>query len=119
MTMLVNSVLRSSCMGGLLCDSQSELLVEARKCGCFNKNRDNTDRILDVDITFPVEETFELCGKITIPSFRSRRFPNVIVANWTGVQVASQGQENSIREATDLVISTVNNKGGWTIIGWL
>ena len=118
-SVLVNSVVRSSCMGGLLCNSQSELLVEARKCGCFDKNRYNTDRILDVDITFPVEETFELCGAITIPSFRSRRFSNVIVANWTGVQAASQGQEESVRNAADSVIRTVNDNGGWTIIGWL
>ena len=91
----------------------------SQECGCFDKNRYNTDRILDVDITFPVEETFELCGAITIPSFRSRRFSNVIVANWTGVQAASQGQEESVRNAADSVIRTVNANGGWTIIGWL
>ena len=43
--------------GGVILD----VTLETKNCGCFNKSRINTDRVLEADIIFEVDKKFDLC----------------------------------------------------------
>jgi hypothetical protein len=110
----------ASCSGSF-CDRQRSDLGLNQKCGCsYMKTKGGTDLVIDVDITFKVDNQFNVEGKTTVTRFRSWRYSNLFVTDSSIWQKLNRDDDLvALRKAMMDVTEHVNNNGGWTIIGWI
>jgi len=107
--------------GGAFCDQQVELPAD-QNCGCFHKKNNTSGVILQVDVRIPVPESFATSGNIHIV-FRSLRTSTLFVRDEQVLQAMTTLPFNQIRdqlrEAVRAITTYVNNRGGWSYVGWL
>ena len=84
------------------------------------KTKGGTDLVIDVDITFKVDNQFNVEGRTTVTRFRSWRYSNLFVTDTSIWQKLNRdGDLVALRKAMTDVTDHVNKNGGWTIIGWI
>jgi hypothetical protein len=109
----------ASC-SGLFCDRQRLNLGPSEKCGCMYVSPENGDLVIDLDVTFDVDRSFHLEGKITVSHFRSWRFSKLFVKDSSIWKKLDRDEDwVALRKAVADVTTYVNDNGGWTIVWWV
>jgi len=117
-------VQKASC-GGVFCDRQQEL-VNNQKCGCFFTNKES-NIVLSLDVTLTVPASFNISGQRTIQRFKSWRTSRLFVNpdSWKPLltvindEASDRKYRSMLRQAVKRVVDYVNDKGGWTCVGWV
>jgi hypothetical protein len=119
------NITQGSC-AGIFCDRQQTNLSGSQSCGCLYMNTDGrSDAVLEMDVTFSVDSTYQPNGKMTIPHFRSWRTSNLFIQDKTTWSLLSKDKENenenrmTIRKTVSDITALINKSEGWTIIGWI
>ena len=84
------------------------------------KTKGSADLVIEVDITFAVDEQFNVDGKITVTHFHSWRYSNLFVRDLAIWQKLNKHDDLiPLHKAVTDVTDHVNSNGEWTIIGWI
>lgn len=113
--------LESASCSGSFCDRQRLNLGPGQKCGCmYMTAKGSTDVVIDIDITFSVDQQFHPEGKITVSHFRSWKYSNLFVKDVTIWQKLDRDNDLiALRKAVLQICKHIDDNGGWTILGWI
>ena len=114
------AIVPAICLGSF-CDQQSTLMNKDVSCGCLYKARNKCANMLEATIKIPVKQTFSKMGEEVIKHFQSWHFSQLFVDPdcWTEVQWEDRDHQKLLRKAVKDIVTYVNDKGGWTYVGWL
>lgn len=102
-------------------DRQLSSAGTGQSCGCFYKTERHNPLVIKMNVAFPVPRKFNADGKQTVLGFRSLRTSELLVAldGWTELDLEHPAHERALRQAVDRINRYINQRGGWTYIGWL
>jgi hypothetical protein len=112
---------RSSCTGDL-CDRQIDPnLLTTFRCGCLQTDTKRVIKILDMSVRVPCEQSFRAEESTTINNFRSLRTTRVFMDEKAigTIDTNNHVHVRALRKGLKDMITWVNQKGGWTIVGWI
>ena len=111
----------ASCSGSC-CDHQNDKLGPNQKCRCmYIKMKGGADFIMEVDISFAMDEQFSIDGKTMVTHFCSWRYSNLFMTDPSIWQKLNKHDDliALCKAVTDVTDHVNSNGGGCTIIGWI
>jgi hypothetical protein len=108
---------KASC-NGTLCDRQHPMMQGA-SCGCLHFNR-TCSVVLDMTVTFETVDRNGYQHQHSVTHFRSWRTSRLFIqpTAMTADNEVFLGHTREIRNVAANIKNTVNENGGWTIVGW-
>jgi hypothetical protein len=104
---------------GSCCDQQRLSDSEMEKCGCFQTTH-AAKVTLRCDVKLPTSEKYSSSGDSWVMLFSSWNTAQLFVTDisWNYINPTDFSQRQSLREKMKGIEAYINNKGGWTVVGW-
>ena len=114
-------VLVNASCNGTMCDRQSGVLSAGVKCGCTHTTSNHAKLVVSMRLSLPCDTSFDPSRRATVYDFRSIRTSRLFIDSkiWNSLDIDNPNHKDMIRQAVKNVSKYVNDRGGWTYVGWL